>query len=226
MGGVRVDPETQMSRVPGLFAAGEVAGGLHGANRLGGNSLSDLLVFGRRAGLGAANYARENAAVPPVSEPEIERVIKEMYEPFDRPSSENAFTVTYDLQTTMEANVGIARVESELQQALSDLEALKGRAKKVSVVGDCRFNPGWHQVLDLNNLLICAEALAKAAAMRKESRGGHMRIDFPETSPEEGKWNNILRRGDEGQMVLEKVPLPILPDDLKALVEDKKAEKA
>jgi succinate dehydrogenase / fumarate reductase, flavoprotein subunit len=126
----------------------------------------------------------------------------------------------------MEANVGIARVESELQQALSDLEKLKERAKKTSIVGDCRFNPGWHQVLDLNNLLICAEALAKAAAMRKESRGGHMRIDFPETLPEEGKWNNILRRGADGQMVLERVPLPVMPEDMKAIVDDKKAEKA
>jgi succinate dehydrogenase / fumarate reductase flavoprotein subunit len=226
MGGVRVDPETQMSRVPGLFAAGECAGGLHGANRLGGNSLSDLLVFGRRAGLGASNYAKENAAMPASDETEIERVIKEMYEPFDRPPSENAFTVTYDLQSTMEANVGIARVEAELQQALSDLEKLKERAKRTSVVGDCRFNPGWHQVLDLNNLLICAEALAKGAAMRKESRGGHMRIDFPETSAEEGKWNNILRRGQDGQMVLEKAPLAEMPTDLKAIVDDKKAEKA
>lgn len=223
MGGVRVEPETQMSRVPGLFAAGEVAGGLHGANRLGGNSLSDLLVFGRRAGLGAANFARAHGQMPTVDEAQIAAVVKEMYEPFDRPQSENAFTVTYDLQTTMEANVGIARVQNELEQALKDIESLKARAKKVSVVGDCRYNPGWHQVLDLNNLLICAEALARAAVSRKESRGAHMRIDYLETDPEEGKWNNILKRGRDGEMVLEKVPLPEMPTELKALVEDKKS---
>jgi succinate dehydrogenase/fumarate reductase flavoprotein subunit len=171
------------------------------------------------------NYARQTANIPAIDEKQIEGIVKEMYEPFERPKSENAFTVTYDLQTTMEANVGIARVESELEQAQKDLEGLKERAKHVSVVGDCRYNPGWHQVLDLNNLLICAEALTKGATMRRESRGGHMRIDYPDTLPEEGKWNNILRRGEDGQMVLEKRALPIMPEDLKALVEDKKAEK-
>ena len=223
MGGVRVDAETQMATLPGLFAAGEAAGGLHGANRLGGNSLSDLLVFGRRAGLGAANYAKGIKAIPTTDEAQIERVVREMYEPFDRPAAENAFTVTSDLQTTMEANVGIARVQNELEKALTDIEALKDRAKKVSVVGDCRYNPGWHQVLDLNNLLICAEALTKAALSRKESRGGHMRIDFPESEKEEGKWNNVLRRGAEGEMQLVKSPLPEMPSELHSLAHDEKA---
>ena len=223
MGGVRVDAETQMSTVPGLFAAGEVAGGLHGANRLGGNSLSDLLVFGRRAGLGASNYAKGMKDIPKPEEGQVERIVKEMYEPFDRPSAENAFTVTSDLQTTMEANVGIARVQNELEKALQDIGGLKERAKKVSVVGDCRYNPGWHQVLDLNNLLICAEALTMAALSRKESRGGHMRIDFPDSVGEEGKWNNVLRRGSEGEMLLVKQPLPEMPAELHALAHDEKA---
>ncbi len=222
MGGVRVDPESQMSSVPGLFAAGEVAGGLHGANRLGGNSLSDLLVFGRRAGLGASKFAQSTAKLPAVDEQQIESVIKEMYEPFDRPQNENAFTITYDLQTTMEANVGIARVEHELVKAMEDLAKLKERAKHAAVVGDCRYNPGWHQVLDLNNLLICAEALTRAALTRRESRGAHMRIDYQATDAQEGKWNNILRRGTSGEMVLEKSPLPELPDELKTLVLDEK----
>lgn len=223
MGGVRVDAESQMASVPGLFAAGEVAGGLHGANRLGGNSLSDLLVFGRRAGLGASSYAKGIRDIPTSDSSEIERIVKEMYEPFDRAPAENAFTVTSDLQTTMEANVGIARVQNELEKALQDIASMKERAKKASVVGDCRYNPGWHQVLDLNNLLICAEALTMAALSRKESRGGHMRIDFPDSLAEEGKWNNVLRRGSEGQMVLEKQPLSAMPADLHALAHDEKA---
>jgi len=222
MGGVRVDAESQMATVPGLFAAGEVAGGLHGANRLGGNSLSDLLVFGRRAGLGAASFAKSNPKLPAIDENQIEGIIKEMYEPFDRPAAENAFTVTSDLQTTMEANVGIARVQGELEKALQDIESLKERAKKVSVVGDCRYNPGWHQVLDLNNLLVCAKALTMAALSRKESRGGHMRIDFPDSMDEEGKWNNILRRTSDGEMVLEKSALPEMPPDLRSLAYDEK----
>ena len=197
--------------------------GLHGANRLGGNSLSDLLVFGRRAGLGASSYARGIKAIPQTDDAQVERIVKEMYEPFDRPSAENAFTVTSDLQTTMEANVGIARVQNELEKALRDIASLKERAKKVSVVGDCRYNPGWHQVLDLNNLLICAEALTMAALSRKESRGGHMRIDFPDSVTEEGKWNNVLRRGSEGQMVLVKQTLPEMPAELHALAHDEKA---
>jgi succinate dehydrogenase / fumarate reductase flavoprotein subunit len=226
MGGVKVDAETQMSRVPGLFAAGECGAGLHGANRLGGNSLSDLLVFGRRAGMGAVQFARANPGPVSLNEAEVERLIAEMYEPFNRGTAgENPFMVTEALQETMENNVGIARLGDELQQALADIKVIRERAKKVSVTGDTRFNPGWHQALVLENLLTCGEAIAMAALERKESRGGHMRVDFLETSDEFGKFNHVISRGEDGAMQLRREPLPQMPAELQALFADKVEDK-
>jgi succinate dehydrogenase / fumarate reductase flavoprotein subunit len=222
MGGVRVHPETQESTVPGLFAAGECAGGLHGSNRLGGNSLSDLLVFGRRAGLYAAEYAKKAAAAPQVDDAEVERLVAEMYAPFERAKGENAFNITEELQNTMEANVGIARVEHELQQALADLETIKPRASVVGVAGDTRFNPGWHQALTLDFLLVCSEAIAKCALERRESRGGHMRVDHLETLDEYGEFNHVVWRGDDGRMQLRREKMTPMPEDLAALIEEKK----
>lgn len=222
MGGVRVHPETQESNVPGLFAAGEVAGGLHGSNRLGGNSLSDLLVFGRRAGLYAAEFAKKNQVLPGLDAQEIERCIQEMYAPFEKPKGENAFIVTSALQDTMEANVGIARQEDELKQSLADIQALKARAAVLGVAGDTRFNPGWHQAISLDFLLVCSEAIAKSALERRESRGGHMRVDHLDTLDEYGTFNHVIWRGDDGQMQLRREPLTAMPAELAALIEEKK----
>jgi succinate dehydrogenase / fumarate reductase flavoprotein subunit len=220
MGGVRVNAETQESTVPGLFAAGECAGGLHGANRLGGNSLSDLLVFGRRAGMGAAAFAKANPAKPSVDVAEAERLIAEMYALFDRPTGDNPFAVTEALQTTMEANVGIARLEDELKQALVDIDALKAKMPSVSVTGDTRFNPGWHQAMSLRYMLVCSEAIAKCALERRESRGGHMRVDYLETSDAFGEFNHVVKLGADGQMELRREPLPQMPAELKELFKD------
>jgi succinate dehydrogenase / fumarate reductase flavoprotein subunit len=217
---VRVNPETQASTVPGLFACGECAGGLHGANRLGGNSLSDLLVFGRRAGAGAAEFAKANPAKVSVDENEVQSLISEMYALFDKPTGENPFAITDALQTTMELNVGIARVEDELKQSLADIEVLKGRLANVGAVGDQRFNPGWHQAMSLRFMLICSEAIAKGALERRESRGGHMRVDYLETSDEFGQFNHVVRKGADGQMELRREPLPQMPAELKDLFKD------
>ena len=221
MGGIRVDVETQMSKVPGLFACGEAAGGMHGANRLGGNSLSDLLVFGRLAGRGAVTFAKENWDWPAMDEAEIDRLVAEMYRHFEAvPGGENPFQVTDALQATMEVNVGIARVEDELKQALTDVEALKTRAAKVGITGDKRFNPGWHQAIALENMLVVSEAIALCALERKESRGGHMRVDYLDTSAEFGEFNHVVSRGEDGQMKLRREPLPKMPAELKSLFEE------
>ncbi len=220
MGGVRVDANTQMSTVPGLFAAGESAGGLHGSNRLGGNSLSDLVVFGRLAGQHAAEHAR-GLKKHTLNEAEIEALVTQMYEPFNRTEGENAFLLTEELETTMEANVGIARTEEELKHALSELEKLSARSQAVRVTGDCRFNPGWHQALSLRNMLVCSRAVAMGALERKESRGAHMRVDYQATDPEYGKWNYVIRRDHDGQMTLSREALPKVPPELAALLEDK-----
>ncbi len=222
MGGVRVNADTQESTVPGLFAAGECAGGLHGSNRLGGNSLSDLVVFGRRAGLYAAEFAQKQKDQPGIDDTEVERLVREMFVPFEREKGENAFTITEELQTSMEANVGIARVEHELQQAIADIETLKPRAASVGVTGDCRFNPGWHQALTLDFLLVCSEAIARCALERRESRGGHMRVDHLETLDEFGTFNHIVWRGEDGRMQLRREQMTPVPEDLAALIEEKK----
>jgi succinate dehydrogenase / fumarate reductase flavoprotein subunit len=221
MGGVHVDGDSQMTTVPGLFAAGEVAAGLHGANRLGGNSLSDLLVFGQRAGLHAAKFAKENAAVN-LNQAELDGAAKEALAPFDRSSGENAFIIQKDLQEMMQDLVGIVRIEAEMQQALGKLKGLWERAKKVGCDGNRDYNPGWHTALDLANLLTVSEAAAMSALDRKESRGGHFRDDYPEKLDSFAKHNTFIRKGPNGEMVLSREPITEMREDLKQIVEEQK----
>jgi succinate dehydrogenase / fumarate reductase, flavoprotein subunit len=222
MGGVRVDGTTQMSTVPGLFAAGEVAAGLHGANRLGGNSLSDLLVFGRRAGEHAALYAREQA-VATVSEADVGAATRDALAPFDRAGSgEGAYQIQHELQETMQEMVGIVRREQEMQRALGVVAELKARAATVGVSGNREYNPGWHTALDLRHLLTVSEAITRCAIARKESRGGHFRDDFPDKSGEFGAVNHIVKKGPNGEMQLERAPIPAMPPELKAIIEEMK----
>jgi succinate dehydrogenase / fumarate reductase flavoprotein subunit len=219
MGGIRVNSDTQMSTVPGLFAAGECAAGINGANRLGGNSLTDLLVFGKRAGEYAAKYAQENAQGA-VDDAQVAAAAKWALEPFDRPAGENAFNVQHSLQDMMQSLVGIVRLEDEMQQALTGLQDLKNRAAKVSVTGNIDFNPGWHTALDLHNLLNVSEAITLAAIERKESRGGHFRDDYPDKLPEFGKINITVKKGPDGEMQLERIPIPEMPAELKQVIEE------
>jgi succinate dehydrogenase / fumarate reductase flavoprotein subunit len=221
MGGVRVDADSTQATVQGLFAAGEVAGGMHGSNRLGGNSLSDLVVFGRRAGLHAALYAKNFGGQLVVDRGQVEPVVREMLEPFERSASENPYAIQADLQETMHTLVGIIRTESELKEALKKIEALKERAKKVRVEGGRTYNPGWHTALDLRSLLTVAECSALAALERKESRGGHTREDHPYTDDQWGKVNVVLRLKD-GHVQISKEPLPEMPAELKALFQERK----
>ncbi len=221
MGGVKVDADTAAATVPGLFAAGEVAGGMHGSNRLGGNSLSDLLVFGRRAGLAAAEYAVGLADHPAVDAAEVDRVTAEALEPFGRDGGENAYAIQHDLQETMHNLVGIIRTESELEQALHEIASLKERAEKVGVEGHRQYNPGWHLALDLRSLLAVSECVARAALERRESRGGHTRNDHPKPDPEEFGAVNIRITQHVDGIAVDRVPLAQMPDDLKALFEEK-----
>jgi succinate dehydrogenase flavoprotein subunit len=224
MGGIRVDGDTQMSTVPGLFAAGECAAGLHGANRLGGNSLSDLIVFGKRAGEHAARFARENRGGT-IDPAEIESATKAALAPFDRAGAnagEGPFQIQESLQETMQDLVGIVRTESEMQQAVKAIDALKRRAEVVAVRGNREYNPGWHTALDLGNLLTVSEAIARAAIDRKESRGGHFRDDYPDKDPAAEKFNIIVRKGAGGAMELSRQPIPPMPDHLKAVIEEMK----
>jgi succinate dehydrogenase / fumarate reductase flavoprotein subunit len=218
MGGVRVDAESQASTVPGLFAAGEVAGGMHGANRLGGNSLSDLLVFGRRAGLYAAEYARGIEHAPVVNTDEVEALAQEALAVFDEGGTENPYSIQQDLQDCMQALVGIIRTEDELLKALDELAVFQDRARRVHVEGHRQYNPGWHLALDLAPLLTVSEAITRAAIARRESRGGHTRDDYPKTEPELAKFNVAIRERD-GEMTLALEPLPQMPDDLRQLLE-------
>ena len=220
MGGIRVEADTAQSTLPGLFAAGECAAGLHGANRLGGNSLSDLLVFGRRAGLAAAQHAKEVSS-PTIDPAQIDAAEKYALEPFHRQSGESPYAVHRDLQKTMQSLVGIFRTRSDVEQALSELQKLNERWKFVSVEGSRMFNPGWHLALDLHSMLKISEAVAKCALVREESRGAHSRIDFPETSAEWGTKNNIISQDASGGMNLRQDLKSDLPDDLKqVLAED------
>jgi len=220
MGGVRVDAETQASTVPGLFAAGEVGAGLHGANRLGGNSLSDLLVFGRRAGLGAAEYAGALASRPAVDPTQVEDCAREALRPFEGGGTENPYAIQADLQECMHNLVGIIRTEDELKRALEELTALRERARRVGVEGHRQFNPGWHLALDLPSMLTVSECIARAALERRESRGGHTREDYPQTDPEQAQFNVVVRRtGDE--VTLSRETRPAMPDDLRELLEAK-----
>jgi succinate dehydrogenase / fumarate reductase flavoprotein subunit len=219
MGGVRVDAETQASTVPGLFAAGEVAGGMHGANRLGGNSLSDLLVFGRRAGLYASEYVRAVSSSPTVNIGEVETRAQEALRVFEETGTENPYAIQQDLQDCMQTLVGIIRTEDELVKALDELAVLSERAERVRVVGHRQYNPGWHLALDLAPLLTVSESITRAAIERKESRGAQTRDDYPKTDPELGTVNVVVRQVD-GNMALAVEPLPPIPGDLRHLLEN------
>ena len=222
MGGVRVDGDTQMSSVPGLFAAGEVGAGLHGANRLGGNSLSDLLVFGMRAGKYAAEFASRQSSAK-IDAQEADAVIRGALEPFDRKGgAEGPYQVEHDLQTMMQDLVGIVRREEELRRAVDALKTLRERSRKVSVTGNREYNPGWHTALDLQNLITVSEIVARAALERKESRGGHFRDDFPDKDPAYGKFNIVIRRGSGGDMQVMREPIPDMREDLKRIIEENK----
>ena len=222
MGGIRVDGDSQMSTLPGLFAAGEAAAGLHGANRLGGNSLSDLIVFGKRAGQFAAEFAKGNAAAR-VDDVQIQAAAKSALEPFDRGlAAENPYKIQHDLQESMQELVGIVRTESEMQEAVDVIAKLRARAVNAGIEGNRHYNNGWHTAMDLPNMLDVSEAITLAAIMRKESRGAQFRDDFPEKDAEWGKLNIIVRRGDDGQMVVEKRPVQPLPEDLKKVIEEMK----
>jgi succinate dehydrogenase / fumarate reductase flavoprotein subunit len=224
MGGVEVDPETQQSKVAGLYAAGEVSGGMHGSNRLGGNSLSDLLVFGMRAGVAAAAYVHGLAdARPAVAEADVTAAEQTALAPFSIRGGENAYTIQSDLQQTMNDLVGIIRKAEEIEQAILALQDFRGRVAKVSVDGGRIFNPGWHVALDLRNMLLVCECVAKAALLRTESRGGHTRDDHPAMEPEWRKVNLVCSMtGDptvEEAVSVDRQPLPVIPLELLSLFE-------
>ena len=220
MGGIQVDAESQMSSVPGLFAAGESAAGLHGANRLGGNSLSDLLVFGKRAGEYAAKFAKENGAGR-VNPADVDAAAKAALAPFERGAAgENPFTVQSELQDVMQNLVRIVRTESEMQQALDKIAGLRVRAAKAGITGNIEYNNGWHTALDLENMLSISEMIAIAALERKESRGGHFRDDYPDKSAEWGKYNLKIVKGPDGKPRIERMPVYPLTDEMKACIEE------
>jgi succinate dehydrogenase / fumarate reductase flavoprotein subunit len=221
MGGVRVHPETQMSTLPGLFAAGEVAAGLHGANRLGGNSLSDLLVFGKRAGDAAAAFARHNPA-PGIDPAEVARATAEALEPFERTGGENPYQIQHELQDVMQDLVGIVRRQEEMEQALDAVAALQQRAQRTSVAGNREYNPGWHTALDLEHLLTVSEAVTRAALERKESRGAHFRDDYPEKDPAAAKFNLVIAKASDGRMQVRREPVPVMPQALQTIIEQHK----
>ena len=220
MGGIRVEAETAATTVPGLFAAGEAAAGLHGSNRLGGNSLSDLLVFGRRAGKAAADFAGRSPATN-LDSAQLEQAEREMLAPFERRDGEFPYPLHHDLQETMGNLVGIFRNEEDLKKALVQLDNLKPRLAKLRIDGSRMFNPGWHLTRDLKNMVLISEAVARCALARRESRGAHSRIDFPNYDPEWEKKNNIIAN-EGGSMTLHQRPVPEMPPDLKQLLEDKK----
>jgi succinate dehydrogenase / fumarate reductase flavoprotein subunit len=216
MGGIRVDAETAQASIPGLFAAGEAAVGLHGANRLGGNSLSDLLVFGRRAGLAAAEHAKRSE-LPTADSSQIEEAVQQMLAPFERPDGDSPYVIHDDLQSVMQSLVGIFRDEQDLRRALSELDELKARAARVRVEGSRLFNPGWHLAWDLHSMLTVAEAVTRSALTRRESRGAHSRIDYPGLDDAWGKKHNVVVK-KAGAMTLVETPVLEMPDDLKQLL--------
>jgi succinate dehydrogenase / fumarate reductase, flavoprotein subunit len=224
MGGIRVDGDTQSSTVPGLYAAGECAAGLHGANRLGGNSLSDLLVFGKRAGEHAAAFAREHSAAT-IPQDQLDETAHAALAPFDRGPSNNGsgpYQVQQELQTMMQDLVGIVRKEAEMQRALEGIGRLADRARRVGVGGNREYNPGWHTALDLSNLLTVAEAITRAAIERRESRGGHFRDDFPEKDSAASNFNIVVSKGPDGGMRLTREPVVPMPAELAAIIEEQK----
>ena len=219
MGGVRVDADTTAATVPGLFASGEAAGGMHGANRLGGNSLSDLLVFGKRSGEHAAQYAQGITGDPQVDETELVQLEREALAPFARVDGENPYEVHADLQETMQSLVGIIRTESDLAKAIDEIQTLRQRADKAGIGGSRRYNPGWHLALDLQSLLTVSECCARAALERKESRGGHTRDDYPEPDGSFAKVNIVCRTGEDAVAVTQE-PLPEMPSELREIIEE------
>jgi len=219
MGGIRVDANTQASTVPGLFAAGECAAGINGANRLGGNSLSDLIVFGKRAGEYAAVFAKENGHGA-IDERQVGQIVRTALAPFDRGGGENPYTIQNDLQEMMQSLVGIVRHHDEMIEALNGIDMLRNRSARVFVPGNIDFNPGWHTALDLHNLLTVSEAITRAALERKESRGGQYRDDFPAKDPEYAKFNFTLIKTADGSMKIKRVPIPEMPDELKQVIEE------
>jgi succinate dehydrogenase / fumarate reductase flavoprotein subunit len=222
MGGVRVDSETQESRVKGLFACGECAVGINGANRLGGNSLSDLIVFGKRAGEYAARYARD-AAAPRLDSAQTEAAQQWALAPFERSSATpGPFQIQHELQEMMQESVGIVRTESEMRRALEQLAQLRQQAARAGTGGNREYNPGWHTCLDLHNLLTVSEAITRCGLARKESRGGHFRDDFPDKDARFGKLNLVVRKGADGGMEIAEVPIPELPAELKQIIEENK----
>jgi succinate dehydrogenase / fumarate reductase flavoprotein subunit len=223
MGGVRVDGDSQMSTLPGLFAAGECAAGLHGANRLGGNSLSDLLVFGKRAGEHAARFAREHGPGR-IDQGVVEAAAREALQPFERRAEggEGPYQIQHDLQDLMQDLVGIVRTEDEMRRALAGLDRLWERARRVGVSSNREYNPGWHTALDLGNLLTISQAITRAALERRESRGGHFREDFPDKDPAFGKVNIVVRKGPAGQMQAVREPIPEMPAELRKVLEEMK----
>jgi succinate dehydrogenase / fumarate reductase flavoprotein subunit len=223
MGGVRVDADSQMSSIPGLFAAGECASGINGANRLGGNSLSDLIVFGKRAGEYAARFVRENGATR-VNEQSVEAAIKASLAPFERgEQGENPYKLQMQLQQTMQDGVGIVREESEMQGALIEIERFKQTLPRVGVTGHREYHSGWHTAIDLQNLLPVSEAIARSAIERRESRGGHFREDYPDKSSVFGNVNIMVKRGADGSMEVSRIPIPPMPDHLKKVIEEQKS---
>jgi len=219
MGGVRVDPDTQMSRLPGLFAAGECAAGINGANRLGGNSLSDLLVFGKRAGEFAAKFASENS-LGKIDNDKIDMTAREALALFESPGNENPYQVQHDLQEIMQHSVGIVRNENEMKPVLERLKEFRDRANGVRVIGNREFNPGWHTALDLKNLLTVAEAITRAALERKESRGAQFREDYPHRDDALGKLNTVVSKAADRSMQVQLEPIPEMPDYLKQVIEE------
>jgi succinate dehydrogenase / fumarate reductase flavoprotein subunit len=222
MGGIRVDGESQMSSLAGLFASGEAAAGLHGANRLGGNSLSDLLVFGQRSGAFAAQFARQQGAAS-LDQDQVDAAVKAALTPFERgPSAENPFTIQHDLQHIMQDLVGIVRREAEMQQALEQIHALRARADRTGIGGNREYNAGWHTAMELPCLLLVSEAVTRAGLERRESRGAHFRDDYPEKSAEFARFNLVVRRGRDGAMQIERVMLPPVPAELQQVIEENK----
>jgi succinate dehydrogenase / fumarate reductase flavoprotein subunit len=217
MGGIRVEAETAQASLPGLFAAGEAAAGLHGANRLGGNSLSDLLVFGRRAGEAAARHAQSVAGATASDSGQIEEAAREMLAPFERSEGESPYAIHHDLEETMQTLVGIFRTAEDLKRGLSEIEKLRERLARVRVEGSRLFNPGWHLARDLKSMLTVSEAVAKSALERSESRGAHSRIDYPKLDPAWGKRNNVVFR-DGQEMRISSRSIPEMPADLAALL--------
>ncbi len=208
MGGIRVDADSQMSRVPGLFACGECAAGMHGANRLGGNSLSDLLVFGKLSGEGAANYISEMTSEPTADDDQIRSIIRSATDILNRESGENPYLLHEQLEELMQSSVGIVRTEELLTEGITGLDGLKQSFKKVKAAGASQFNPGWHEALALRNLLITSEAVAQAALLRQESRGAHTRVDYPGEQDEWLRYNVVLSKADDGSMKSEKIERP------------------